>query len=86
MWPVDSNKYAVVEAAVALAAAAVAAAKASAFSSAPYSLYPSFEQLVQHSRWPVLAIPVPWHVAKRLGRPRRLENEWQKGRPLSEPV
>ena len=96
MWPVDSSKSAVVAlAVVALAAVVVAAAvvvvasvaaKASAFSSALYYLYPSFEQLVQHSIWPVVAIPVPWHVAKRPDRPRRLENEWQKGQPLSEPV
>ncbi len=64
LWPVDSHKSVVVEPAalavvVAAVAFVVAAAKSSASSSAPYSLYPSFELLVQHSRWPVSATPVP---------------------------
>ena len=92
LWPVDSHKSAVVEpAALAVAAAAAAfvvaaAAKSSASSSAPYSLYPSFELLVQHSRWPVLATPVPWHVAKRPDQPHRLDHEWRIGRPLLVPA
>jgi len=71
---------------VAAAAAFVAAVEASASSSAPYSLYPSFELQVQHSKWPVLAIPVPWHVAKLPDRPLRLDHEWRRERPPSVPV
>jgi len=95
LWPVDSHKSAVVGpaalaagpvVAAAAAAAFVAAAKAFASSSAPYSLYPSFELQVQHSKWPALAIPVPWNVAKLPDRPLRLDHEWRRERPLSMPV